>query len=186
MTHEFESLRPALAYLPPDEIGTIEDAYEFSRSAHEGQFRKSGDYTVALTVRDRYGLKKPVIRVGLGTNLKDIRIRSSSGMKIYEVNTGYRIINDDADEADFQTIKLRQRVLVDVSERSLATTVIGQKIAAPLILAPVGLGLLALLFIVEGNIRWIGLIGVVPIFTALTGWCPAYSLFGMNTTSQKH
>lgn len=24
------------------------------------QFRKSGDYTVALTVRDRYGLKKPV------------------------------------------------------------------------------------------------------------------------------
>lgn len=50
----------------------------------------------------------------------------------------------------------------------------------------IGLGLLALLFIVEGNIRWIGLIGVVPIFTALTGWCPAYSLFGMNTTSQKH
>lgn len=50
----------------------------------------------------------------------------------------------------------------------------------------IGLGLLALLFIVEGNIRWIGLIGVVPIFTALTGWCPAYSLFGMSTTSRKH
>ncbi len=44
-------------------------------------------------------IPKPVIRVGLGTNLKDIHIRSSSGMKIYEVNTGYRIVNDDADEA---------------------------------------------------------------------------------------
>jgi stage II sporulation protein D len=44
-------------------------------------------------------IPKPVIRVGLGTNLKDIHIRSSSGMKIYEVNTGYRIIDDDADEA---------------------------------------------------------------------------------------
>ena len=47
-------------------------------------------------------IPKPVIRVGLGTNLNDIRIRSSSGMKIYEVNTGYRIINDDADEAEIK------------------------------------------------------------------------------------
>ncbi|HMA54553.1 MAG TPA: SpoIID/LytB domain-containing protein, partial [Acidobacteriota bacterium] len=45
-------------------------------------------------------IPKPVIRVGLGTNLKDIHIRSSSGMKIYEVNTGYRIIDDDAEEAE--------------------------------------------------------------------------------------
>jgi L-lactate dehydrogenase (cytochrome) len=44
-----------------------------------------------------------------------------------------------ANRADLEAIKLRQRVLVDVSSRSLATTVIGQKIAAPLILAPVGL-----------------------------------------------
>jgi stage II sporulation protein D len=47
-------------------------------------------------------IPKPVIRVGLGTNLKNILIRSSSGMKIYEVNTGYRIINDDADEASIK------------------------------------------------------------------------------------
>lgn len=49
-----------------------------------------------------YMIPKPVIRVGLGMNLKDIRIRSSSGMKIYEVNTGYRIINDDAAEAEIK------------------------------------------------------------------------------------
>ena len=44
-----------------------------------------------------------------------------------------------ANRADLEAIKLRQRVLVDVSERSLAATVIGQKIASPMILAPVGL-----------------------------------------------
>ncbi|HTQ82911.1 MAG TPA: alpha-hydroxy acid oxidase [Pseudolabrys sp.] len=44
-----------------------------------------------------------------------------------------------ANRADLETIKLRQRVLVDVSERNLATTIIGQKAAAPLILAPIGM-----------------------------------------------
>lgn len=44
-----------------------------------------------------------------------------------------------ANRADFESIKLRQRVLVDVSERSLATTIIGQKVAAPFALAPIGL-----------------------------------------------
>jgi guanosine-3',5'-bis(diphosphate) 3'-pyrophosphohydrolase len=43
MTHAFDSLRPALDYLSPDEISVIEEAYEFSRNAHEGQFRKSGE-----------------------------------------------------------------------------------------------------------------------------------------------
>jgi L-lactate dehydrogenase (cytochrome) len=44
-----------------------------------------------------------------------------------------------ANRADLETIKLRQRVMVDVSERSLATTVIGRKISAPFALAPIGL-----------------------------------------------
>jgi L-lactate dehydrogenase (cytochrome) len=44
-----------------------------------------------------------------------------------------------ANRADFEAIKLRQRVLVDVSARNLETTVVGQKISAPIILAPVGL-----------------------------------------------
>jgi hypothetical protein len=49
----------------------------------------------------------------------------------------------------------------------------------------VGLALLSLLFLAEGNARWWGLIGIVPIFTVLTGWCPAYSLFGINTGAAK-
>ncbi|MDI1345850.1 MAG: alpha-hydroxy acid oxidase [Pseudolabrys sp.] len=44
-----------------------------------------------------------------------------------------------ANRADLEAIRLRQRVLVDVSERNLATTVLGQKLAAPLILSPIGL-----------------------------------------------
>jgi L-lactate dehydrogenase (cytochrome) len=44
-----------------------------------------------------------------------------------------------ANRADLEAIKLRQRVLVDVSKRSLATTIIGQEVAAPFALAPIGL-----------------------------------------------
>src|SRR6266568_2234876 len=44
-----------------------------------------------------------------------------------------------ANRADLEAIKLRQRILVDVSQRSLATTVIGQKLSSPMILAPIGL-----------------------------------------------
>src|SRR5471030_3075205 len=44
-----------------------------------------------------------------------------------------------ANRADMEAIKLRQRVLVDVSARSLTTTIVGQKVSAPLVLAPIGL-----------------------------------------------
>ncbi len=44
-----------------------------------------------------------------------------------------------ANRADLEAIKLRQRVLVDVSSRSLATTIVGQKVSAPFVLAPIGL-----------------------------------------------
>ncbi|MGD8236453.1 MAG: DUF2892 domain-containing protein [Chromatiales bacterium] len=32
---------------------------------------------------------------------------------------------------------------------------------------------------------WWGAIGIVPIFTALIGWCPAYLPFGISTCSTK-
>ena len=44
-----------------------------------------------------------------------------------------------ANRAVLEPIKLRQRVMVDVSERSLATTIVGQKVSAPFALAPIGL-----------------------------------------------
>ncbi|MND20502.1 L-lactate dehydrogenase [cytochrome] [compost metagenome] len=44
-----------------------------------------------------------------------------------------------ANEADFAKIKLRQRVLVDMTNRSLETTMIDEKVAMPVALAPTGL-----------------------------------------------
>ena len=49
----------------------------------------------------------------------------------------------------------------------------------------IGLALLSLLFILEGNIRWLGLIGIVPLLTVVTGWCPVYSLVGASTCKTK-
>ncbi|SFU00315.1 alpha-hydroxy acid oxidase [Mesorhizobium sp. YR577] len=43
-----------------------------------------------------------------------------------------------ANEEDFSKIKFRQRVLVDMDNRSLASTMIGEKVAMPVALAPTG------------------------------------------------
>ncbi len=45
----------------------------------------------------------------------------------------------------------------------------------------VGLGLLSLILILEGNARWWGLVGLVPLGTGLMGWCPLYLPFGIST-----
>jgi L-lactate dehydrogenase (cytochrome) len=44
-----------------------------------------------------------------------------------------------ANEADFQKIKLRQRVLVDMTNRSLASTMVGEAVSMPVALPPIGL-----------------------------------------------
>jgi L-lactate dehydrogenase (cytochrome) len=44
-----------------------------------------------------------------------------------------------ANRADLERIKLRQRVLVDVSQRSQATTILGEPASLPLSLGPIGL-----------------------------------------------
>jgi L-lactate dehydrogenase (cytochrome) len=44
-----------------------------------------------------------------------------------------------ANEEDFKKIKFRQRVLVDMTGRSLESTMIGEKVAMPVALAPTGL-----------------------------------------------
>ncbi|MDO8267522.1 MAG: DUF2892 domain-containing protein [Moraxellaceae bacterium] len=46
-----------------------------------------------------------------------------------------------------------------------------------------GLGLLSLVFVGPQTL-W-GLIGIMPILTGLSGWCPPYSLLGINTCRVK-
>lgn len=44
-----------------------------------------------------------------------------------------------ANEEDFRSVKLRQRVLVDMTNRSLESTMVGEKVSMPVALAPTGL-----------------------------------------------
>jgi len=44
-----------------------------------------------------------------------------------------------------------------------------------------GVVLLSLVVLLEGGIRWIGLVGIVPLATGLMGYCPIYSILGINT-----
>ena len=44
-----------------------------------------------------------------------------------------------ANRSDLEKIKFRQRILVDISNRSLETKILGEKASMPLILAPIGL-----------------------------------------------
>ena len=48
-----------------------------------------------------------------------------------------------------------------------------------------GLGLLSLLFLLDAPMKYLGLIGIVPLATSLMGWCPLYTLLGMNTCKVK-
>lgn len=46
-----------------------------------------------------------------------------------------------------------------------------------------GLALLGLM--ATGTIGWWGWLGIVPLATGLIGWCPAYTLLGLNTCPMK-
>lgn len=48
----------------------------------------------------------------------------------------------------------------------------------------IGLGLLSLVVLLQGDLRWLGLIGLVPLATAAMGNCPLYSLIGISTCSR--
>ncbi len=48
------------------------------------------------------------------------------------------------------------------------------------------LGFFSLYFVLEGNMRYLALIGIVPLVTALMSWCPLYSLFGISTCATKN
>jgi hypothetical protein len=49
----------------------------------------------------------------------------------------------------------------------------------------IGLLVLSLIFFLEGNARWWGLIGLVPLITGLVGYCPVSALVGINTAKGK-
>jgi len=41
--------------------------------------------------------------------------------------------------------------------------------------------LFSLFFLLDGSARWWGLVGLIPLGTALAGSCPLYSVFKLST-----
>lgn len=50
--------------------------------------------------------------------------------------------------------------------------------------AIVGIGLISLVFVGPQTV-W-GWIGVIPLATAIIGWCPPYALLGINTCKTRN
>jgi hypothetical protein len=46
-----------------------------------------------------------------------------------------------------------------------------------------GLGLLALVFVLQGSARWWGVVGLVLLLTGAVSFCPLYRLLGFDTRS---
>jgi hypothetical protein len=44
-----------------------------------------------------------------------------------------------------------------------------------------GFLLVSSFFLIDGNLKWLTLLGVLPLVTGIVGSCPAYRLFGIST-----
>ena len=77
------------------------------------------------------------------TNIEDLRVLAQKRVPRmfydYADSGSWTESTYRANESDFQKIKLRQRVAVNMENRSTATTMIGQTVAMPVAIAPTGL-----------------------------------------------
>lgn len=77
------------------------------------------------------------------TNIQDLRAiakrKVPRAIFHYADRGSYDEVTIRANRTALEAIPLRQRVMIDVSDRSTATTMIGEKVALPLAIAPTGL-----------------------------------------------
>ncbi len=77
------------------------------------------------------------------TNIEDLRVLAEKRVPRmfydYADSGSWTESTYRANESDFQTIRLRQRVAVNMENRSTATTMVGQAVKMPVAIAPVGL-----------------------------------------------
>lgn len=77
------------------------------------------------------------------TNIEDLRVlhkkRTPKMFYDYADSGSWTESTYRANEYDFQKIKFRQRVAVDMNNRTLKTTMVGQEVSMPVALAPTGL-----------------------------------------------
>ena len=50
----------------------------------------------------------------------------------------------------------------------------------------VGVARLSQRLVLEGNARWWGLVGLLPLATGIAGWCALYVPFGIDTCGTEH
>jgi hypothetical protein len=48
-----------------------------------------------------------------------------------------------------------------------------------------GVAILSMLVWVKGDLKWLGLIGLIPLGTAFMGFCPLYLPFGISTNKSE-
>jgi L-lactate dehydrogenase (cytochrome) len=81
--------------------------------------------------------------VNIVTNIEDLRIaaqrRLPKALFDYAERGSYDELTLRTNRADLDAIKLRQRVLVDVSKISTATTLLGETVSMPVAIAPTGM-----------------------------------------------
>jgi hypothetical protein len=46
-------------------------------------------------------------------------------------------------------------------------------------------GIVLIALAAAGVIGWWGYIGIIPLFTAVVSWCPAYTLLGISTKGKE-
>jgi L-lactate dehydrogenase (cytochrome) len=77
------------------------------------------------------------------TNIEDLRVlarrRIPKALFEYVDGGSYDELTLRANRADLDAIRLRQRVMVDTSKRDLTATLLGEKVAMPVAIAPTGL-----------------------------------------------
>ena len=77
------------------------------------------------------------------TNIEDLRVlakrRVPKALFDYVDGGSYDQLTLRANRTDFDAVKLRQRVMIDTSKRDLSTTMLGEKVAMPVALAPTGM-----------------------------------------------
>ena len=78
------------------------------------------------------------------TNIEDLRVKAKRKVPRmfydYAASGSYEEVTLARNREDFDRIQFRQRVAVDMSDRTLATTMAGEEVAMPVALAPIGSG----------------------------------------------
>ena len=121
---------------------------------------------------------EPVARTGFGPNIFPGSASRCAWLMCLGTGSVPHHTECDADHRGFRRPALEWTLYPNGPEVVVEKNVGGIDRVARIV---VGLGLLSLLFLLDGMSRWWGLAGLALLGTGLSGWCPAYIPFGIKT-----